>query len=109
MRRTIFKASLDWRHYAKYDLGFLYFIILTICLKLTYLEILRVEKSRGFTQSSFFSNGLTFYKSKNDMVETPRKFNTAKLSIRKLGSSSVLMIMHSYQLSLSLVIIVHYY
>ena len=31
---------------------------------------------------------------KYKFVETPRKFNVAKLSIRKLGSSSVLIIIH---------------
>ena len=33
------------------------------------------------------------YQSKYDFVETPRKFIISKLSIRKLGSSSVLVIM----------------
>ena len=33
---------------------------------------------------------------KYNFVETPRKFIMAELSIRKLGSSSVLIIMHYY-------------
>ena len=33
-------------------------------------------------------------KLKYNFVETPRKFSIAELSIRKLGSSSVIIIMH---------------
>ena len=36
-------------------------------------------------------------KLKYNFVETPRKFIIAELSIRKLGSSSVLIIMHYYR------------
>ena len=38
-------------------------------------------------------------KLKHNFVETPSKFIIAKLSIRKLGSSSVLIIMHYYYCS----------
>ena len=35
-------------------------------------------------------------KSKYNLVEIPRKFTIAELSIRKLGSSSLIIIMHYY-------------
>ena len=43
-------------------------------------------------------------KLKYNFVETPRKFIIAELSIRKLGSSSVLIIMHYYALWLLCII-----
>ena len=50
-----------------------------------------------YSKELFEFCGELFYTLKYNFVETPRKFIIAKLSIRKLGSSSVLIMWHYAQ------------